>query len=303
MSKHYDVIIIGGSYAGLSAALSLGRAIREVLVIDGGTPCNWQTPHAHNFLTQDGNTPAGISALGKKEVMNYPTVQFKEGVVSDVTVHDNYFKVVVGSDQVFNARKILFATGQKDLMPAIKGFADCWGLSVIHCPYCHGYEFRNQATGILMNGEPALELAKLISNWTDQLTVFTNGPATLNAEHLLQLQQMNIRVEERELQELVHENGVLKALVFKEGSIFQLNAFYARPPFEQQSALPEKLGCKFTAGGHIEVNDLQQTSIPGIYAAGDNAAAMRSVSSAVYTGNKAGAFINHELIAEKFQGN
>lgn len=300
ISKHYDVIIIGGSYAGLSAALALGRAIREVLIIDGGTPCNRQTPHSHNFLTQDGNTPAEISAIGKAEVLHYPTIQFKEGVASNVIVQEGYFEVIVDGDRVFRARKLLFATGQKDLMPAIKGIAACWGISVIHCPYCHGYEYKNQTTGILANGEPALELVKLISNWTDQLTVFTNGPSTLNAAQLLQLQQMNVGLEEGELQELVHENGAVQELRFKEGGAFQLNALYARPPFEQQCVLPEKLGCKITEGGHIAVNDLQQTSIPGIYAAGDNATGMRSVSSAVYTGSKAGAVINHELIAEKF---
>ncbi|TKC05087.1 NAD(P)/FAD-dependent oxidoreductase [Pedobacter frigoris] len=293
-----DVVIIGGSYAGLSAAMALGRAIRTVVVIDSGKPCNSQTPHSHNFLTRDGSEPAEIAALGKAQVMKYPTVRFVNGNATTVTGEDLNFQVSLEDGQVFFSKKVLFATGLKDLMPDITGFSACWGISVIHCPYCHGYEYKGQNTGVLMNGAGAFELARMIKNWTDGLSVFTNGPATLEIDQLQKLSEMNVQVEEREIERFDHQNGILKNIVFKDGLSTQVDALYARPPFEQHCSIPNDLGCKMTGTGHIEVDELQKSSIPGIYVAGDIATMMRSVASAVYTGNKAGAMIVHELVAQ-----
>ena len=178
----YDVVIIGGSYAGLSAAMALGRAIRNVLIIDNGQPCNRQTPHSHNFLTQDGSTPAAIAALGKSQVMAYPTVQFVNDKVIAVEGENNNFRISTLGGEKVKARKLLFTTGIKDLIPDIKGFAACWGISVIHCPYCHGYEYKGQQTGILANGDIAFEFGRLIRNWTDRLTIFTNGISTITED-------------------------------------------------------------------------------------------------------------------------
>ncbi|WP_316790538.1 NAD(P)/FAD-dependent oxidoreductase [Pedobacter frigoris] len=293
-----DVIIIGGSYAGLSAAMSLGRAIRNVVIIENGKPCNAQTPYSHNFLTRDGSKPAEIAALGKEQVMKYPTVRFVTGKAVALNGEDLNFQVVLEDGQVFFSKKILFATGLKDLIPDIKGFAACWGISVIHCPYCHGYEYKGQDTGVLMNGAGVFEVARMIRNWTDRLSVFTNGPATLEIDQLKKLSEMNIQVEEREIDRFDHQNGILENIVFKDGSGTRLDALYARPPFEQHCSILKDLGCKIAGTGHVEVDEFQKSSIPGIYAAGDSTTLMRSVAAAVYTGNKAGAMINHELVAE-----
>lgn len=298
--KNFDVIIIGGSFAGLSAAMALGRAVREVLVIDSGKPCNKQTPHSHNFITQDGATPAAISALAKEQVRAYPTVYFEDDLVTNVSGENNDFAVYTAQEKEYHAKKILFATGVKDLMPSLPGFADCWGISVIHCPYCHGYEYRNQNTGILINNEMAFEFVKLIDNWTQQLTLFTNGKAMFDKSVFEKIQNPDFKIVEKPISTLDHDAGYLKKVVFADGSFQELDALYARIPFEQHTDIPAKLGCAITEMGYISVDDFKKTSVAGIYAAGDNIMPFRTVSMAAAAGTMAGASINKELIDDKF---
>lgn len=293
--KTIDAVIVGGSYAGLAAGMTLGRSMREVLIIDSGKPCNAQTPHAHNFLTQDGNTPSRIAALGREQVLAYPTVQFITDEVLDVTGEDLDFQIKTASGQRIAAKKVLFATGIKDQLPDIDGLAACWGISVIHCPYCHGYEYRSEPTGLLMNGEMAFEKARMIHHWTNQLTLFTNGESTIgDAER--QLTEMGIVIVETPLQKIVHTDGYLNQVVLTDGNKVALQALYAHAPFIQHNSLPEKLGCALSESGHIKVDVFQKTTVPGIYAAGDNVTMLRSVATAVASGTSAGAFINHALI-------
>ncbi|MGI4820182.1 MAG: NAD(P)/FAD-dependent oxidoreductase [Janthinobacterium lividum] len=291
-----DVVIIGGSYAGLSAAMALGRAIRQVLVLDSGKPCNQQTPHSHNFLTQDGSTPAAIAAQAKAQVLAYPTIQFRSEAAVEAQGEDNHFTVTTATGQVVQARKLLFATGVRDLLPALPGFVESWGISTIHCPYCHGYEYRDQPTGILLNGDMAFEQARLIHNWTKQLTIYTNGPSSLQPEQRQRLAAMQIDVVEAPVQRLAHHDGYLTHLELADGRALPLSALYARPPFEQHCPLPLTLGCTHTEAGHIAVDAFQKTSVPGIYAAGDATTMMRAVSMAVAAGGVAGAMLNRELL-------
>lgn len=299
-TNKYDAIIIGGSYAGLSAAMTLGRSIRNILVIDSGNPCNMQTPHSHNFITQDGETPAEIARKAKEQVAKYDTIHFIQDEVIDVRGENRNFEVNTKSGRTIQAEKILFATGVRDEMPSIKGFLECWGISLIHCPYCHGYEYKFEKTGILSNGAMAFEYAKLINNWTKELVIFTNGKSELNAEISIQLKNKNIEVIESEITEIIHEQGHIKSVIFKDGSSYELHALYHTPLFKQHCQIPEKMGCEMTENGHISVNSFNQTSIAGVYAAGDNTSQMRSVANAVSTGNVAGAVINKELIDERF---
>ncbi len=195
--KDFDVIIIGGSYSGLSAAMALGRALRNVLIIDGGLPCNRQTPHSHNFITHDGEKPSVIAQKAKLQVLKYSTVQFHEGLAISGKKIDNGFLITTELMEEFTARKLIFSTGVKDLIPAIKGFSECWGISVIHCPYCHGYEVKHEKTGILANGDFAFHYAQLIHNWTKDLTIYTNGASTLTQEQLDKIALHNIPIIEK----------------------------------------------------------------------------------------------------------
>ncbi len=300
MSNNFDVIIIGGSYAGLSAAMSLGRSLKKVLVIDSGKPCNATTPHSHNFLTQDGATPAAIAAIGKQQVMQYATVQFYEGLaVLGKAVADG-FEITTQSGNIFTAKKLIFATGIKDLLPEIEGLAACWGKTVIHCPYCHGYEFKDKKTGIVANGEMAFHLATLVSNLSKQITIFTNGEVNFTSEQLEKLQQHQIPVITTPVKSVQHNNGNITAVQLADDTTITLDALYARLPFEQHCPIPQNLGCAVNQQGYIQVDNMQQTNIPGIYACGDNCTPMRSVANAVATGNFTGAAVNATLTASNF---
>lgn len=301
MQNEYDVIIIGGSYAGLSAALSLGRALKNVLIIDGGKPCNWQTPHSHNFLTQDGQTPKAIGELAKSQVLAYENVTLVEDFAISGKKTADGFEIATLKGNALYAQKLIFASGIKDQFPAIKGFGDCWGISVIHCPYCHGYEVRHQKTGLLGNGEQAFEFAKLLWNWTKDLTLFTNGNCILTDEQRENLSDKGINIVEKEIKEVVHENGQMEHLIFADGSTEALTALYAKIKFEQHSNIPQQLGCEFTEAGLIQTDHFQKTTVDGVYACGDNTSMMRSVANAVYSGNMAGAMVSKELIAAEIK--
>jgi len=298
--KDFDVIIIGGSYAGLSAAMALGRSLRQVLIIDSGIPCNRQTPHSHNFLTQDGETPLAIRNKAKAQVLNYSSVHFLEANVVKSHKEPESFTVETEQGDVFSAKKLLFTTGVKDLMPGIEGFAACWGISVLHCPYCHGYEVHGKKIGLLGNGDVGYEFCKLISNWSKDLVLFTNGKSTLTPEQTQKLKSKNIEVVEKEIQRLEHQQGQVQNLVFTDQSTYAITAMFARVAFEQHCRLPEALGCVLTEQGFVQVDDFQKTTVPGIYAAGDNTNMFRVVSMAIAAGTKAGAILNKELIDEQF---
>ena len=297
--NNYDAIIIGGSYAGLSAAMALGRALRHVLIIDSGQPCNIQTPHSHNFLTRDGETPQQISAIARAQVEKYETVVFYKGLAISAEETNGAYEIVTSAGDRFSTRKLLLATGVKDVMPDIEGFSSCWGISILHCPYCHGYEVRNQTTGILGNGEYAFEFAKLILNWTKDLTIFTNGRSAMTPEQQAQLAK-HTTIVEKEISSFEHEDGQIKSILFKDGTRASLSALYARPAFEQHSDIPARLGCQFTEDGYILVDMFQKTSLPGLFACGDNTTRMRSLSSAVAMGTLAGVAISKELTDDQF---
>ncbi len=304
---NFDVIIIGGSYAGLSAAMALGRSRRTVLIIDSGKPCNRQTPHSHNFITQDGEKPSAIAEKAKAQVLKYDTVMFRHDLVVSgkkaVNLVDGQasgFEITTQAGSAFQAKKLVFASGVKDIMPDIDGFSDCWGISVIHCPYCHGYEVKGEKTGILANGDFAYHYAQLVHNLTKELTIFTNGSAAFSAEQSAKFKQHHIPVVEKEVAYLKHENGRVRQIVFTDHSAVDLKAIYARPTFEQHTKIPEMLGCELTEQGLLQVDAFQQTTVTGIFACGDNASPMRSVANAVSAGNLAGAKINHMLTEEAF---
>lgn len=298
--NQFDVIIIGGSYAGLATAMALGRALRSVLIIDSGKPCNRQTPHSHNFLTQDGKAPKEIATLAKQQVVAYDTVRFFDGIATKGLQTSNGFEIQTETGDKFSATKLVFATGIKDVMPEIAGFSECWGISVLHCPYCHGYQVKNEITGILGNGEYGFEFSKLISNWTKKLTLFTNGASTLTSEQITKLEKHSIEIVEKEIKELEHVNGQLKNILFKDGSTQTVKAIYIKLPFEQNCTVAEQLGCELTEDGYIKIDAAHKTTTKDVFACGDNATRLRTVANAVAMGTFTGMTVNKELIEERF---
>ncbi|KMQ65586.1 pyridine nucleotide-disulfide oxidoreductase [Chryseobacterium angstadtii] len=298
--KNYDVIIIGGSYAGLSAGMSLGRSLRNTLIIDSGKPCNRQTPHSHNFITHDGKTPKEISGLAREQVAAYSTVNFYEGSAIKLKNTDPGFDVETSAGEIFHAKKLILASGIKDIMPDIPGFAECWGISVLHCPYCHGYEVRNEVTGILSDGDMAYDFSKLVYNLTKDLFLFTNGQSVLSKEQKQKLAQNNISLVEDEIEKIEHENGNIRKMIFKSGKEISMKVLYAKVSFEQSINASGNLDVELTEQGFVKTDGMQKTNIPGVFACGDNVTMMRSVANAVAQGNFTGAVVNKELTEEDF---
>jgi thioredoxin reductase len=227
-------------------------------------------------------------------------VECRQGLVVEATVTEGGYRLRVDDGALFSSKKLVFATGIRDVLPAIPGFAECWGISVLHCPYCHGYEVRDEVTGVLGNGDKAFDLVRLISNWTKQLTLFTDGPSTLSEAQTRSLHQHGISIEQDSVKELAHRKGQLHHIQLGDGSALGLHALYAMPPFEQHSEIPQQLGCALTPEGYIQVDVQQRTTVAGIYAAGDNTTRLRTVANAVATGTTAGMMLNKELVAEDF---
>ena len=296
----FAVIIVGGSYSGLAAGMALGRALKKVLIIDNGKPCNRQTLFSHNFLTNDGKSPTEIAALANLQVRRYETVKFYNGLATSGIKTNNGFEIQVASGEIFTAKKLIFATGIKDLMADIDGFAACWGISVLHCPYCHGYEVQHEKTGLLGNGEFGFDLARLISNWSNDLTLFTNGTSTLSDEQIEKFAKHRIEIVEKKIERLDHINGHLKNIIFRDGTKSSINAIYAPTPFEQHCIIPESLGCELSGEGYIKIDSFQETTVKGVYACGDNVTRMRTVANAVAMGTTIGITVSKKMILEEF---
>lgn len=296
----FDVIIVGGSYSGLAAGMALGRSLRKVLILDSGLPCNRQTPHSHNFITHDGKTPAAIASLARQQLEPYETVSLINDLAIAGTKALHGFDIRTSSGATYHTKKLIFATGIRDILPPIDGLAACWGITVIHCPYCHGYEVRNTKTGILGNGEHTFDYVALISNWTKDLTLFTNGTSILTVEQKTKLSQHQIQIVEKEIESLAHEAGHLKHILFKDQTTSPLTALYAQTSFEQHCPIPQSLGCELTEEGYIKIDSFQKTTVHGIFASGDNTTRMRTVANAVSMGTTAGMMANKEMVMEAF---
>lgn len=220
----YDVGIVGGSMAGLSAALVLGRSLRRVLVVDSGKPCNRQTLHAHSFITRDGETPAQLIQLAREQALAYPTVHYVSSYVTTLSKNADGFDLTTDNHSRIKARKVLLATGLEDIMPPINGFSESWGISVLHCPYCHGYEVRNQPLGVLITGEHTTDYVGLIHHWSKKLTLFTNGSATLTDDQRSTINRLNVPIVETPITQIKHEHGFMKTVMLQAGNHIDLTA-------------------------------------------------------------------------------
>jgi thioredoxin reductase len=300
MDNKFDVIIIGGSFSGLAAGMGLGRALRRALIIDSGLAANRYTPESHNFLTQDGQRPAQIASIAKQQVDEYNSVRRINGNVVKVERSGGEFFVFLSDGTTYRGVKLIFATGIVDLWPNIPGFGECWGKSVLHCPYCHGYEVKNTSTGILANGDNAFDFASLISNWTKDLTIYTNGTSTLTVQQTSKLHSHNIRIVQDPIEFLIHNNGYIEEIAFTNGHTANVKSLYARPEFKQHCDIPITLGCEITTDGYIQVDPSQRTTIPGVYACGDNVTRLRTIANAVSMGTATAITLNKDMILESF---
>ncbi|NCP67303.1 NAD(P)/FAD-dependent oxidoreductase [bacterium] len=300
--QNFDVIIVGGSGAGLSAAMVLGRSRRKTLVIDNGRPCNAVARASHNFLTHDGDSPASIRQQALKKIRVYPEVKIHFGTAIKTLKTETGFVVQTEAGDEFTAQKLVFANGLTDELPDIKGFKACWGITALHCPYCHGYEFINQPTGLILDGSDFLNTASIIHNLSLNFVVMTNGIKPLSPKQLQTLERNKIEIIYEPIAEIQHRNGFVQGVLFADGTSREFNVLYAHTNRLYHSALAESLGFELGNSGYIIRNSDMKTNVPGVYACGEVSGAARSVAVAVAGGNIAGSTVNNDLCREAFLG-
>lgn len=296
---HYDLAVVGGSFAGLSAAIQAARARRKVLVIDAGQPRNRFAEHSHGFLGQDGRTPHAILDEARRQLLAYPTAAIVRARADRAVANSGSdFEVTTDDGETFGSARLVLATGVRDMLPEIPGLAGQWGRTVLHCPYCHGYEVSGGPLGVLATGPISMHQAQLISDWGD-VTLFGNGLIEPDAGEMLALERRNIRFEPARVSEL-REDGAGGLIVQLDGARqADVRAMFTAPRNMMASPLPEQLGCGFTdgmLGPVIAVDDRQQTTVPGVYAAGDAARAMHNIAFAVSGGAFAGVCAHQSLV-------
>ncbi len=293
----YDVVVVGGGAAGLSAALVLGRARRRVAVIDAGAPRNAPAAHMHGFLSRDGIPPADLLAAGRAEVTAYGV----DLVEDKVAAIEPGFHVRLAGGGLLQARRILLATGLSDVLPEIPGVRDRWGKDLLHCPYCHGWEVRDQPVGVLGTQAASIEHALLVRQWSEDVVFFahTSDPTS---EELVQLEARSVRVVRGEVARLVVDADRLIGVELIDGHVIRRTAVFIRPRMEAQAdGLLTALGCEVADAGFARVDATGRTSTPGVWAAGNVADPRAQVITAAGAGSAAAIAINADLVQDDIE--
>lgn len=289
-----DVIVIGGSYAGMAAALQLLRARRKVLIIDAGERRNRFASHSHGFLGQDGVDPAVIHANARDQLMAYQTLEWIAGRVIAASGQKDDFVVETAGGTQHRGRRLLFATGVRDELPKVPGLADRWGRSVFHCPYCHGYELDQGSIGVIGTGPMSVHQAQLLPEW-GETTLFTNGVTPLDAGAEADLGRRGVTVERQPIAAIEAEAEV----VLTDGRRLHFAGLFTAPRCTPASDLAAKMGCRLIEtpmGVQIATAETKETDLPGVFACGDAARVPHSVSLAVGDGAWAGAQLHRSLV-------
>ena len=294
----YDVVIAGGGPAGLSAALVLGRCRRRVLLCDNGHPRNEAATALHGYLTRDGISPDEFLWLGRLELAKYDTVAVRDVTVTAVECVAGAFVTTLDGGEQVQSRKFLIATGVRDNVPEIDGLRELYGRSVFHCPYCDGWEVRDQPIAIYGRGERGYGLALELTAWSKDLVLVTDGPSGINAKCRERLSQNGISIREEPVVRLEGEDGILRRIVFAQGESLDRRALFFTTGQSQQSSLAVSLGCEFNDKGTVRTGKYESTHLRGLFVAGDASRAVQWVVVAAAEGAEAAFAINSDLIKE-----
>jgi thioredoxin reductase len=305
MADSWDCVVVGGGAAGLSAALVLGRARRRTLVVDDGNQSNLAASGVGGLLGHDGRPPAELYAMGRRELAAYPSVEVRHGVVAGGGRDGDGFVLDLGDGHHERTRRVLLATGMRYRPPEIPGLAELWGRSVFHCPFCHGWEVRDQPLAVLASGERAVHQALLLRGWSDDIVVLTNGPAELTVDDRARLAAADVSIDERPVAELISEKGELAAVVFRDGDRLQRRGLLVATTLHQRSSLADELGADQgnatpVAADPVDVDALMRTTSVGVFAAGDLSAHMPQVAAAIAAGSFAATAVVQSLLADEY---
>ncbi len=297
----YDVIIVGGSFAGMSGAMQLARARRRILVVDAGRPRNRFVASAHGFLGQDGKSPREIIGLARQQLAAYPTVEFFAGEAVEGRQRETQFELGLSDGQAVRASRLLLATGVRDELPVIAGMEERWGVTVFQCPYCHGYEVGGRQLGVIANHPMSAHQALIVADWGPTI-YFTQGMFEPDEAQLAMMDARGIRIERVPVVEMLGGGASIDAVRLADGRSVAINAAFTAPKTHMASGLAEKLGCEFDDGPFgplIRTNEQKQTTIAGVYAAGDATSAMANATLASAAGVMAGVGAHQSLIIEQ----
>ncbi|TFV08447.1 NAD(P)/FAD-dependent oxidoreductase [Bacillus stratosphericus] len=295
-----DCAIIGGGPAGLSAALVVGRGRKQVIVFDDELPRNRVTQESHGFITNDGMTPFEIRRAGEADLQKYPNIKIKRSRIVDIQKKEERFTLLTHEGDTFKAKKIILATGLQDILPEIEGIHDVYGKTLFSCPFCDGWELKDKALALIAENQRALHMAKLLSNWTKDLIVFTNGHVLAEEDKEL-LAAHSIQVIDVPIVSIDHDNGQLLALQLENGEAVKREGGFVASEFKQSAPFAEKLGCQMTKNTGIETDILGRTTVSGVFACGDNLGGPAQLVLAAAAGSQAGMGVIHELVQEEFQ--
>ncbi|MEK4358239.1 NAD(P)/FAD-dependent oxidoreductase [Paenibacillus sp. FSL M7-1455] len=296
-----DAVIIGGGPAGLNAALMLGRARKHVAVIDEGKPRNSVTRETHGFLTRDGVSPFEFRRIAKEELGAYPSVTIVEDTAVSVAGEDGNFQIKTAQGNLYASKKLLFAVGMKDRPLDIPGLAEVYGKSAFVCPYCDGWELRDEPLVVIVKGADLMHFAPLISGWTNRFTVCTNGPAGLTDDQREELRRHQVPLFESPILNIESNEGIVRQVVLEDGTSIPCRGIFFKPELTTGSDLPQAIGCRLTEDGMVVVDDFGKTTVPGVYSAGDAASRLHQAVAAAAKGAFTAAALNNELNLEAWR--
>lgn len=293
-----DVIIVGGSFAGFSAAMQLARGQREVIVIDAGEPRNRFADASHGFFCLDGLSPGEIRRRAAEQLSNYSTARVIGGRASSTSQEGDGFSVTLETGETYTAAKLILATGLRDELPKTPGVAERWGKTVIHCPYCHGFELRNRKLGVMATGPLSTHQAAIIPDW-GPTTYFTQGEFMPDDEQAALLASRGVAIENSAIVEILGQAPSITGVRLADGRIVELEGLYIGPKARMASTLAEQLGCELEEGPMgpaVKVDDFKRTSVAGVFAAGDISNKMHNATFASASGVMAGIAAHRALM-------